>query len=175
MYRLVKALYGLRQAPRAWYAKLSKCLEEMGFQRCPYEHAVYTRRSSREILIIGVYVDDLLITGTSIAAINEFKEQMNKRFEMSDLGKLSHYLGIEVKQGVGCIELKQSAYAKKILEKAGMRDCNPTKYPMDPKETIRKDEGGILVDITQFKKPSWRPAIPSSHKTRYCIFGWHSK
>ena len=151
VYKLAKALYGLRQAPRAWYAKLSKCLEELGFERCPYEHGVYTRRSSGEILIIGVYVDDLLITGTSIAVINEFKEQMNKRFEMSDLGKLSHYLGIEVKQSVGCIELKQSAYAKKILEKAGMGDCNPTKYPMDPKENISKDEGGVLVDTTQFK------------------------
>lgn len=96
VYRLVKALYGLRQAPRAWYAKLSKCLEELGFERCPYEHAVYTKRSDGQVLIIAVYVDDLLITGTSVAAINNFKIQMNKKFEMSDLGKLSHYLGIEV-------------------------------------------------------------------------------
>ena len=64
---------------------------------------------------------------------------MNKRFEMSDLGKLSYYLGIEAKQGMGYIELKQTTYAKHILEKAGMAESNSTKYPMDPKECITKD------------------------------------
>lgn len=151
VYRLVKALYGLRQAPRAWYAKLSKCLEELNFVRCPYEHAVYTKRIGEELLIIGVYVDDLLVTGTKVSIIEEFKNQMNKQFEMSNLGKLSYYLGIEVQQGKGFIELRQSAYAKKVLEKAGMMGCNPTKYPMDPKELITKDEGGKPVDSTEFK------------------------
>lgn len=66
VYRLIKALYGLRQAPRAWYSKLNKCLEELGFSKCPHEHAVYTRREGDEVLIIGVYVDDLLITGTNV-------------------------------------------------------------------------------------------------------------
>ncbi|KAL8112473.1 hypothetical protein AgCh_019977 [Apium graveolens] len=89
VYRLVKALYGLRQAPRAWYAKLSKCLEELGFIRCPYEHAVYTKRIGGEMLLMGVYVDDLLVTGTSVSVIEEFKEQMNTHFEMRNLGKLS--------------------------------------------------------------------------------------
>lgn len=151
VYRLVKALYGLRQAPRAWYEKLSRFLEELGLQRCPHEHAVYTKKIDKEILIITVYVDDILVTGTSVGVIENFKEQMNKSFDMSDLGKLSHYLGMEVKQNVGCIELKQTAYARKVLEKAGMRDCNPVKYPMDPKQNIGKDEDGEQVDTTQFK------------------------
>lgn len=55
VYRLVKALYGLRQAPRAWYAKLSKCLEQLGFTKCPYEHAIYTKREGNEALIVGIY------------------------------------------------------------------------------------------------------------------------
>lgn len=151
VYRLVKALYGLRQAPRAWYAKLSKSLESLGFNRCPYEHAVYTKGIGDEKLIIGVYVDDLLVTGTSAAVIEDFKKQMGERFEMSNMGQLSYYLGIEVAQGSGFIELKQTAYAKKILEKAGMVDCNPTKFPMDPKECITKNEDGKMVDATQFK------------------------
>lgn len=151
VYKLVKALYGLRQAPRAWYAKLSRCLEELGFSRCPYEHAVYIKRVGEDVLIIGVYVDDLLVTGTKVSIIEEFKAQMNKRFDMRNLGKLSYYLGIEVEQGCGYVELRQTAYAKKVLEKAGMLECNPTKYPMDPKESLTKDEGGKLVDTTQFK------------------------
>lgn len=75
---------------------------------------------------------------------------MREKFEMTDLGKLSYYLGIKVEQGTNYIELKQSGYAKKILEKAGLSDCNPTKYPMDPKEQISKDEGGKAVDSTMF-------------------------
>lgn len=74
--------------------------------RCPYEHAVYTKREGDETLIIGVYVDDLLVTGTSIDAVKRFKEQMNNKFEVSDLCRLSYYLGIEVEQGINRIELK---------------------------------------------------------------------
>lgn len=76
---------------------------------------------------------------------------MNKRLEMSNLRKLSYYLRIEVVQGEDFIELKHSGYARKILEKAGMKDCNPIKYPMDPNESLTKDEGGKLVDATEFK------------------------
>lgn len=89
-----------------------------------------------------MYVDDLLVTGTSIAVINKFKQPMNDQFEMNNLGKLSYYLGIEIEQVEGYIELKHTTYTKKVLEKAGMGECNPTKYPMDPKEHIRNDEGG---------------------------------
>lgn len=151
VYKLIKALYGLRQAPRAWYAKLNSCLENLGFTKCPYEHAVYTRKEGGETLIIAVYVDDLLVTGSDKDLIEMFKEQMSSNFEMSNLGRLSYYLGIEVKQSEGYIELKQTGYARKILEKAGMNDCNPAKYPMDPKELLTKDEGGTAVDATQYK------------------------
>lgn len=100
VYKLIKVLYGLCQAPRAWYAKLNKSLEDLGFVRCPHEHAVYIKRKGGEILIVGVYVDDLLITGTSIDVITEFKQQMSDQFEMNNLGKLSYYLGIEVSMKV---------------------------------------------------------------------------
>lgn len=70
---------------------------------------------------------------------------------MSSLGRLSYYMGIEAEQGKYYIELRHTSYAKKILEKAGMLGCNPTKYPMDPKENISKDEGGKPVDTTEFK------------------------
>lgn len=73
-------------------------MEELGLTKCPYEHAVYTKCEGSEALVIGVYVDDLLITGISVATIAKFKLQMSKQFEMSDLGELSYYLGIEVEQ-----------------------------------------------------------------------------
>ncbi|KAL8102525.1 hypothetical protein AgCh_027141 [Apium graveolens] len=104
--KLSKVLHGLYQAPRASYLKLRKCPESMGLSRYPYEHAVYTKRQGEEALIVVVYVNDLLVIGTSGDVIHDFKEKMNKHFEMSDLGKISYYLGIEVDQQKGYVELK---------------------------------------------------------------------
>lgn len=98
-----------------------------------------------------MYVDDLLVTGTTVAAINNFKEQMKREFDMSDLGKLSHYLGIEINQTKDFNELKQTSYAKKVLEKSGMAECNSSKYPMEPGLKLGKDELGAPVDPTKFK------------------------
>jgi hypothetical protein len=95
--RLRKALYGLRQAPRAWNIKLDATLKEMGFQQSVHEVAVYRRGMGRSVLLIGVYVDDLVITGTDKAKVRAFKMQMMDKFQMSDLGLLYFYLGIEVR------------------------------------------------------------------------------
>ena len=104
VYRLCKALYGLRQAPRAWNAKLDATLKEMGFQQSAHEAAMYRRGSGRSVLLVGVYVDDLVIAGAD-AEVEEFKAAMKQRFDMSDLGLLSFYLGIEVRQRAGGITL----------------------------------------------------------------------
>lgn len=108
VYKLLKAHYDLCQAPRACYEKINKSLENLGFIKCPQEHAVYIRWMTDKVLIVGVYVDDLLVTGTSVAVVDEFKQLMNEQFKMNNLGKLSYYLGIEVKMGEGYIELKQT-------------------------------------------------------------------
>lgn len=98
VYKMYKALYGLKQAPRAWYAKLNSCLEKLGFKICPSEHGIYTRSDKGDELIIYVYVDDILITGSNISSIEVFKRQMSESFKTSDLGQLTYYLVIEVKQ-----------------------------------------------------------------------------
>ena len=77
---------------------LDSTLGELGFTRCVTEHALYTRRRGKE-LVVGVYVDDLIFTGARTEDINSFKREMTARFRMSDLGALSYYLGIEVRQG----------------------------------------------------------------------------
>jgi hypothetical protein len=94
--RLRKALYGLRQAPRAWNAKMDSTLKEMGFEQSPHEAAIYRRGSGGKALLVGVYVDDLVITGTKDVEVATFKEEMKATFQMSDLGSLSFYIGIEV-------------------------------------------------------------------------------
>nr|GEU72686.1 ribonuclease H-like domain, reverse transcriptase, RNA-dependent DNA polymerase [Tanacetum cinerariifolium] len=108
VYKLIKALYGLRQAPRAWNVKLDQTLKSLDFKRCNLEQTVYTRRSKTSTLIVGVYVDDLIITGTPRKEIDVFKSQIKEKFEMSDLGLLAYYLGIEVTQTGGEITIKQT-------------------------------------------------------------------
>ena len=111
---------------------MDKELIALGFVRSKLEHAVYRRSNKSSFLLVGVYVDDLVISGPSVSDIRQFKQEMMRKFNMSDLGLLSYYLGIEVKQGDDGITLSQSAYAVKILENAGMLNCNPTATPMEP-------------------------------------------
>ena len=82
-----------------WNAKLDATLGELGFTRCATEHALYTRRRGKEELIVGVYVDDLIVTDAYAEDIDSFKREIVVHFQMSDLGALSYYLGIEVRQG----------------------------------------------------------------------------
>ena len=106
VFKLSKALYGLKQAPRAWNACLDRHLKSIGFTRCAHEYSVYTKRYDGNTLIIGVYVDDLLVTGSCLKSVQMFKKDMNTKFEMSDLGLLTHYLAIEVNQKGDGITLK---------------------------------------------------------------------
>jgi hypothetical protein len=103
--KLHKVLYGLHQAPRAWNMKLDDTLLSFSFSRCPSEPAIYTKKIGNHQLMIGVYVNDLMITGSCKENIKKFKAEMPNVFKMSDLGFLSYYLGIEVKQGVEGISL----------------------------------------------------------------------
>lgn len=150
--RLVKALYGLRQAPRAWYTKLDASLLSLGFHRSASEHAVYMRGANARRLVVGVYVDDLVITGGNHSELDQFKKEMRETFQMSDLGLLRYYLGLEVSQTDEGITLSQGAYAKKILEAAGMVGCNPSQTPMEPRLKLSKLSTSPCVDATDYRK-----------------------
>ncbi|GJZ29117.1 zinc finger, CCHC-type containing protein [Tanacetum coccineum] len=151
IYKLTKALYGLRQAPRAWNMKLDQTLKSLGFKKCNLEQAVYTKKSKTSTLIVGVYVDDLIITGTPRKEIDLFKSQMKDKFEMSDLGLLAYYLGIEVTQKGGEITIKQTGYINKILKDSNMMESNDTKIPMDPGTKLVKAEDGNSIDATYYR------------------------
>lgn len=150
VYKLNKALYSLRQAPRAWNKKLNKVLGELKFERFFKEPDLYRRQEMDHILLVAVYVDDLLVTGTSLELIDEFKKGMSAKFEMRDLGKLTYYLGIEVDQHDEGIALRQERYAKKILEEIGMRDCNDVHVPMDPSLKLSKAQEEHSIDEKEY-------------------------
>ncbi|KAD5508935.1 hypothetical protein E3N88_16638 [Mikania micrantha] len=148
VYKLSKALYWLKQAPRAWNTRLNGMLKDLGFNKCKHEPAVYRKGSKEETSIIRVYVDDLLITVECSEKIKEMKGKMEERFEMTDLGLLSYYLGIQVTQNHQGIKLQQTCYAHKILDEAGLKDCNLTKFPTEPGLTLSKNDESGDADAT---------------------------
>jgi hypothetical protein len=150
--RLRKALYGLRQAPRAWNSKLDNTLKKMNFVQSEHEHAMYRHSHGDDILLVEVYMDDLVITRSSLATVEEFKEEMKMAFLMSNLGLLSFYLSIEVRQDAGDIILRQTHYAKKILEMAGMADCKAAATPMEERLMLSHDSTAEEVDATLYHR-----------------------
>jgi hypothetical protein len=151
VYRLHKALYGLRQAPCAWNSKLDASLNKLGFSRCKTEHGLYVRAGGGARLIVGVYVDDLLVVGESVDEIQRFKQEMMQTFKMSDLGDLSYYLGIAVKQSKEGITLCQSLYASKLLDRVGLGSCNGCAVPMENRLKLSKRSSAPPVDATVYR------------------------
>jgi hypothetical protein len=149
--KLKKALYGLHQAPRAWNTKLDDTLLSLGFQRTPSEHTIYVRQNGNMQLVVGVYVDDFIITGSDRDNIRSFKEEMMAAFKMSNIGLLHYYLGIKVRQSASGISLSQGAYVMKILERSGMTVCNSCHVPMEARLKLSKQSTQPLVDTITYR------------------------
>ena len=129
--RLRKSLYGLKQAPRCWFSKLSCALRKLGFTQSYQDYSLFTLRQGEMILHILVYVDDFVIAGNDLQAINKFKEHLSKCFHMKDLGKLKYFLGIEVSRGQDGICLSQRKYALDIIAEMGLLGCKPSAVPIE--------------------------------------------
>eukprot|EP00253_Pinus_taeda_P021847 PITA_21847 len=132
--RLKKSLYGLKQAPRAWYAKMDSFLLESGFSRCYSDNTVYTKKVGNSLIILVLYVDDLILTGSDPNLINHVKSILKNKFEMTDLGHLHYFLGLQVLQSKEGISLSQSnAKATPLL--VGFTDSDWAGDPDDRKST----------------------------------------
>jgi hypothetical protein len=146
VYLLKKALYGLKQAPRAWYGRIDVYLISSGFQKILSEATLYVKKINNDVLIISLYVDDLLVIGSNTQQVEKFKKKMMQVFEMTDLGLMSFFLGMEIKQSKEEIFFCQKKYAKKILKKFHMKNCKPTTTPMNQKDKFSKEDGTARVD-----------------------------
>lgn len=142
---LKKAIYGLKQAGRQWFAKLDRKLKELCFKQSHADPCIYVRCSGGEKTIIAVYVDDIIIGCSNHETLNKFKSQLMTDFEIRDLGKLNFCLGIEFKQEKEVIYMSQSKYAENILKKFHMDDCKPVKIPMEPNMKLVKGKESIDV------------------------------
>ena len=131
--RLLQALSGLKQAPKMWYAKLDDFLKSHVFDNIDPDACLYLLMDEGEVIIVLVYVDDLLLVGSSMKAINKIKKALRKRFEMKDLCEAKVILGLEISldKTLGTLKLSQGKYAGQVLEKFGMAECNPIATPLE--------------------------------------------
>lgn len=146
VYLLKKALYGLKQAPRAWYSRINDHLLNIGFEKSLSESTLYVKHKGTKVLIVSLYVDDMLVTEDDTRLVEEFKQEMMQAFEMTDLGLVTYFLGIEIKQNENDVFICQKKYAKEILKKFQMEECKAVSTPMNQKEKLSKEDGADKVD-----------------------------
>jgi hypothetical protein len=146
VYRLKKALYGLKQAPRAWYERLTKFLLQQGYRKGETDKTLFVRQEKGKLMIAQIYVDDIVFGGMTDALVKQFVHQMQSEFEMSLVGELTYFLGLQVKQMEDTIFISQSKYAKNIVKKFGMENATHKRTPAATHIKLTKDEKGVSVD-----------------------------
>ncbi|GJR06584.1 retrovirus-related pol polyprotein from transposon TNT 1-94 [Tanacetum coccineum] len=151
VHKLKKALYGLKQAPRAWYVELSTFLLQNHFFKGTIDPTLFIRRFDDDILVVHVYVDDIIFGSTHPRYTQLFFDLMKSRFEMSMMGEMTFFLGLQVNQSPCGIFINQSNYVLEILKKYGMETCDPVGTPMEIKDKLDLDQNGSPVDATKYR------------------------
>ncbi|XP_072151395.1 uncharacterized protein [Setaria viridis] len=151
VFKLQKALYGLKQAPRAWYARLKTFLLKNGFKMGSVDKTLFLLRQGNGTLIVQIYVDDIIFGGSSHALVKKFADVMSKEFEMSMMGELNFYLGLQIKQTSEGTFVHQGKYTKDVLKKFAMDDAKPISTPMPTSAALDADEDGEPVDQKEYR------------------------
>jgi histone deacetylase 1/2 len=142
--KLQRAIYGLKQSPRAWYARLSTRLFQLGFlpSRADTSLFIFNQRGVQVFML--VYVDDIVIAGSTTAVVEGLVRSLSATFPIKDLGVLEYFLGLEASYNSGGMTLMQRKYALDLLHRVNMENCNPTSTPMVPTERLARDTGALL-------------------------------
>lgn len=149
--RLKKVLYGLKQAPRAWYSRIDSYLLEKGFEKCEEEPTLYIKEKDGKLLIVVLYVDDVIFTGNDDYLIENFRLVMKEEFEMTDMGLLRYFLGIEVDQNENGIFISQARYINEVLGRFNMQECKTTITPTVMGLNLSKEDSSKDFDPSLYK------------------------
>ena len=150
VYRLDKALYGLKQAPRAWYETLAQFLIESGFTRGTIDKTLFYLKNGKDFLLVQIFVDDIIFGSTNDKLCKKFSKLMQSRYQMSMMGEMNYFLGLQVKQTDDGIFINQSKYTKNLLKKFNLQDCTAVATLMSTSTKLDPDEGA-LVDVTNYR------------------------
>jgi Reverse transcriptase (RNA-dependent DNA polymerase) len=141
---LSKALYGLKQSSRAWFTKLSYVLLTIGFAASNYDPSLFISHSHDHTTMLLIYVDDILITGNNPSHVNQCISHLQTAFSLKDLGPLSYFLGIEVRQIALGLHLNQTKYLHDLLTRTNMNTVKPSPTPMSPNTTLSHEDSPLF-------------------------------
>ncbi|GKA68003.1 retrovirus-related pol polyprotein from transposon TNT 1-94 [Tanacetum coccineum] len=150
VYLLRKALYGLKQAPRAWYDELSNFLMSKGFTKGTIDPTLFKIKYGEDILLVQIYVDDIIFGSTNPKYSKRFEKLMHSRFEISLMGEMKFFLGLQIHQSPKGIFINQAKYALEILKKHNMENCHSIGTPLATKPKLDVDLSGKPVDQSDY-------------------------
>ncbi|GJW45009.1 putative ribonuclease H-like domain-containing protein [Tanacetum coccineum] len=151
VYKVERALYGLHQAPRAWYETLSKYLLDNEFQRGKIDKTLFIKRYKGDILLVQVYVDDIIFGSTKKELCNAFEKLMHEKFQMSSMGELTFFLGLHLERKKDGIFISQNKYVGKILKKFRFTKVKTASTPIETQKPLLKDKNGEEVDVHMYR------------------------
>nr|GEW11307.1 uncharacterized mitochondrial protein AtMg00810-like [Tanacetum cinerariifolium] len=151
VYKVEKALYGFHQVPRACYETLSMYLLEYGFHKGKIDKTLFIRRHEDDILLVQVYVDDIIFGSTKKELCNSFEKMIYEKFQMSSMGELTFFLGLQVKQKQDGIFISHNKYVVEILKKYGFSEVKNASTPIENYKPWLKDEDGKEVDVHMYR------------------------
>ncbi|GJT59129.1 retrovirus-related pol polyprotein from transposon TNT 1-94 [Tanacetum coccineum] len=151
VYKLNKALYDLKQDPKAWYDRLKAFLVKHDYKMGMVDNTLFTKKKGSKLIIVHKYVDDIIFGSTHQELCDDFAKIMHVEFEMSMMGELNFFLGLQIKQIEDDISFNQSKYIKEMLKKFGLENSKPMKTPMSSDTKLTKDEEGKSVDHTKYR------------------------
>nr|GFA62574.1 uncharacterized mitochondrial protein AtMg00810-like [Tanacetum cinerariifolium] len=146
----ITALYGLHQAPRAWYETLANYLLKNGFQRGKIDQTLFIKRQKRDILLVQIYVDDIIFGATNKDLCKYFEKLMKDKFQISLMDELTFFLGLQVKQNKDGI-ISQDKYVAEILRTFGLTEGKSASTPIDTEKPLLKDPDGEDVDVHTYR------------------------
>ncbi|GKA96205.1 putative ribonuclease H-like domain-containing protein [Tanacetum coccineum] len=151
IYKVVKALYGLHQAPRSWYATLSTFLLKNGYRRGTINKTLFIKKDKHDIILVQVYVDDIIFGSTKKSWCDEFEALMKSRFQMSSMGELTFFLGLTVTYRTDGIFISQDKYVAEILKKFDFANVKTASTPIETHKPLVKDEEASDVDVHLYR------------------------
>ncbi|GJX63186.1 putative ribonuclease H-like domain-containing protein [Tanacetum coccineum] len=151
VYKVVKALYWLHQAPRAWYETLANYLLGNGFKRGKIDQTLFIKKQKGDILLVQVYVDDIIFGSTNKELCTAFEKLMKDKFQMSSMGELTFFLGLQVQQKKDGIFISQDKYVDEILKKFNYTDVKSASTPVDLEKPLVKDGDADNVDVHLYR------------------------
>jgi len=151
VYKLHKALYGLKQAPSTWYERLKSFLLAKGFEMGSVDKTLFLLKHGTDMLLVQIYVDDIIFGSSSHGLVAKFSEMMSREFEMSMMGELTFFLGLQIKQTQEGTFIHQGKYTKDLLRKFDMGEAKPLSTPMSTTTALDEDKEGQAVDQKEYR------------------------